>query len=304
MRVHIDRDLIEETVHAAMARHPDAAAFHRERERCYEGRVEDRDARFGACFQSWFDRLGLGRAIDAALCERPAIAEQIAQARMSATRRRKDQGVELFVAPPQAALAERDRRLLHARVLASVLADPQAALAMLRPELLHVADMLDPEFGYRPELPPAQSGPTQDRMLLDRYSALWTASVVGRLVSEGLVGAHARQRSAAQLAAVFPMHAERVEETFGFLLDGARPAHDDLVTIALDPRSLAECSGGNGHPHRCSLCGCPTSRFEPAVRLSGIVDAIRAHVPTWNPADPVCPQCADLCRVGPSVSAA
>jgi hypothetical protein len=304
MRIQIDRDLVEEAVHAAMIAHPDVRAFHRDRERCYESRAEDRDARFAECFQSWFDRLGLSRSIDAAFSERRAIVEQVAQARVSATRRRKDQGVELFVAPPQAELCERDRRLLHARVLASTLADPDAALVMLRPELLHVADMLDPEFGYRPELPVAESGPTQDRMLLDRYSALWSASVVGRLIAAGLLGSQARERSAARLAAAFPMHAEQLEEVFGFLLEGARPPHDDLVAIALDPRALGEPSVGDGHPHRCCLCGCPTSRFEPTDRLSGIVDAIRAHVPTWSPADPVCPQCADICRVSPRVSAA
>jgi hypothetical protein len=286
-----------------MVRHPDAPAFHRERERCYEARPEEREARFGACFQAWFDRLGLAGALEAALAERPTIADRVAQARISVARRRKEQGVELFVAPPDGVAPERDRRLLHVRVLATVLADRKAALAMLRPELLHVADMLDPEFGYRPELPPAESGPTQDRMLLDRYSALWTASVIGRLATDGLIDARARGRSAARLAATFPMHAGRVEDVFGFLLDGARPTHDDLVRIALEPRSLVEPTEGKSHAHRCSLCGCPTLRFEASDRLSGIVDAIRAHVPTWDPADPVCPQCADLCRVGTNVPA-
>ncbi len=296
MRVQIDQDLIEESVHAAMIGHSETEAFHRQRESCYEAPPEERDARFAGCFRGWFERLHLARPIDAALGEQPTIAERVAQVRISAARRSKEQGVELFVAPPELGAPDPESRMLHIRVLAAVLADSDATLAVLRPELLHVADMLDPGFGYRPHLPAAQSGPTHDRMLLDRYSALWAASVIGRLVRAEVMAQPHRQRALARLARTFPMHAERAEEVFGFLLDGARPTHDEIVALAMSPRSLGDEAEGRDRSHRCSLCGCPTTRFEPADRLLDIVEIIRTYTPAWTVDDAVCPQCADLCR--------
>jgi DNA-binding LacI/PurR family transcriptional regulator len=45
--------------------------------------------------------------------------------------------------------------------------------------LLHIADMVDPAFGYQPAVPEVDGGPTYARLLQDRYRALWDVSVAG-----------------------------------------------------------------------------------------------------------------------------
>lgn len=48
---------------------------------------------------------------------------------------------------------------------------PGRYTALLRAELLHLADMLDPAFGYAPTLPEMDGGPSAAGLLQDRYRA-------------------------------------------------------------------------------------------------------------------------------------
>lgn len=294
MRITFARDLIEESVRLAIVRSEDRVAFERDREGCYGGDAADpeaRDARFAAMFDRWFARLDLVKPLHAALAERPRIGDSVAGMRVETAMRRGDQGIELFVAPPDADLGDVERRWLVARVLATTLVDADAAMAMLRPEMLHVSDMLDPAFEYEPELPPSPAGPTHDRLLLERYSALWAASVAYRLDREGR-GSVALLRSArARLEAAFPMHADSLATAFVDIVAGRPPLHTAFVTLAIEPR---RSSSAPARGSRCSLCGFPTYTFAGSADVERVSANVRLDFPTWSTDEATCPQCVDL----------
>jgi len=286
--LEVNDRLVEEAVLGAAA---DERRFHREREAAYS--TSDRDAReraFAELHRRWFCELGLDRPIRAALGEHPAFAATVSRCAVSAAARAAEEGAELFV---RADLPEgAERRRLVVRLRARTLLDETAALALLRAEFLHVADMLDPSFGYQPRLPPASAGPTEDRLLLERYGAAWSATVVGRLVRRGQLPPAARDRALARFLAAFPMFKGDPEPAFGRFF-GARPSHAEMVRFAQAPR--AETLAPNDRGSRCPLCALPSYSFEE-VRDARVRAAIASDFPEWNARHHACPQCADLYR--------
>jgi hypothetical protein len=291
MRVIFARDLIEESTRQAVAVSGQRALYDRERESCYGADADDRDAQFARVHEHWFTRLGLAGPVHATLAERPRIASAVAVLRVETAIRPGDQGIELFVAAPDPEASDAERRWLVARIVPGVLIDAEAATAMLRPELLHIDDMLDPAFQYEPELPPSPAGPTHDRLRLERYGALWSASVAYRLDKEGrgspalVAAAHAR------LERAFPMHAGAIATTFPDLLTAAPPRHGDFVAQATEPRGTP---AGPVRGARCSLCGFPTYAFAKTADVVRVGATVRIDFPAWHAGEPTCPQCVDL----------
>jgi hypothetical protein len=91
------------------------------------------------------------------------------------------------------------------------LLDPEGLRTLLRRELLHVADMLDPAFGYLKELPSVERDPAVVNLLRERYRVLWDATIDGRLCREGLLGTRARAVGLSEFARAFPMLKEGTE---------------------------------------------------------------------------------------------
>jgi hypothetical protein len=171
---------------------------------------------------------------------------------------------------------------------------------LLRSELLHVEDMLDPEFGYERELPSFEIDPVFEKLLRDRYRVLWDASVDGRLAGRGWLpeGGEARRRR--EFLAAFSMLGTDVEKEFERFFDGRRPTHGELLSFA---RSVEGRGAG-----RCPLCRFPTARLrgdeEPLD--DQVVEAIRSDFPDFRPSKGICVQCADLyeARTVPVISPA
>jgi hypothetical protein len=294
----LDDRLLEEAVLAAICGRSEERAFHLERERIYTVQdPEERERRFAALYRDWFLRLGLEASVRGALEERPEIAASVEHCALVKASWAADEGAELFVAPPQAASAGKARRRLQIRLLPQSLLQPDLLLPFLRAELLHIADMLDPSFGYRPSLPVSQAGPTHDRLLMDRYSALWSASVWGRVAARCASGPEVRERCLRRFLAVFPMFAADPEPVFARFFDGPRPCHDEIVRVALDPRGSSSLGAGRDRGSKCQLCGFPTYAFEPEAALDApLVAGVRQDFPRWQAHDGLCPQCAALYR--------
>ncbi|GAF93639.1 unnamed protein product, partial [marine sediment metagenome] len=242
-------------------------------------------------------RLSLEGPLRLALDEQPLIQQHVGRCGVSHAQRARNQGAELYVAPAEAGITGRERRRLRIRLLPSTLRHGHDALRLLRYELLHVADMLDPSFAYEPELPRAEAGPTHDRLLLTRYSALWAATVTGRLVRAGHLEGRERGKVLRRFVQAFPMLAADPEPTFSRFFDCERPAHGVLVELALNPRaSLREAGPDRRDPgSRCALCEFPSYSFaSPHALEADVVEEILSDFPVWTRADPICPQCVDL----------
>src|SRR5437867_4312313 len=143
-----DPELVEDAVLLAepkLAR-VDARAFRRQRDRIYEvADAEEREARFRSLHLGWFARLGLNRIVERSVGERPEVAGRVAEGRVVRALTRNEEGADLIDHLGPGAAEPRPMLVLRLRPAALVAAD--ALLALLRHELQHVADMLDPAFG-------------------------------------------------------------------------------------------------------------------------------------------------------------
>jgi hypothetical protein len=306
--------LIEEAVLAALRGHQAERAFHRERDRLYE--VKDAEAReegFRELHTRWFERLCLGRGIQQALAEQPSIAAATQGCRVARARSRHEEGAELFVRPAGVVPGEPVRRWVVIRLRATALCAADRALQFFRHELFHIADMLDPRFGYERHLPPAPAGPAHEALQRDRYRILWDTLIDGRLVHLGLAPNSLRAERLRDFVRTFPMLGPALEEAFVRLFDGAACTHADLVAFATHPAEAAAGAQGTPpsgsdlaspmapgpHPgERCSICGFPTYAFVPdPLALPREVQAtIQKDFPAWDPGQGLCLQCADLYR--------
>ena len=169
--------------------------------------------------------------------------------------------------------------------------DPDRLAGLLRHELEHVADMTDPAFGYRKELPASDAGPAHENLLRDRYRAVWDATVDGRLFHRGLLGEEAREARQAEFARAFPMLEPGTEEHFSRWFDEPGPTHRAIAAFVLDPPGPDRGPSG-----RCPICRFPTSRLDPhpeRIPAAALAELQRAH-PGWRPAQGLCLQCGEI----------
>ncbi len=224
--VDYERALVEAAVLAWLGGRPEERAFQAERDGVYEiPDPEAREAAFAALHGAWFERLRLDRPLPKALAERPEIAGRCARCIVARVMAARDESADLLVAPP--ALPT-----LLVRVRAATLCVPERWERLLRHELLHVADMLDPTFDYAPRLPSSPEGPAHDRRLAERYRVLWDAYVDGRLARAGWAPAQAREARLEEFARAFPELGDRAAAAFERFFDAARRTHADLVAFA------------------------------------------------------------------------
>lgn len=236
-RIAYDASLVEETVLLAESRLGAAedVMFRAERNRIYAAEDPDeREARFEELHGRVFLRLGLDRRLHDALGERPQLLRRARGCRVLPALSRREEMADLRAEVGAAA----DRRpTLVVRLRPQSLLDPASLRPWLRRELLHVADMLDPAFGYVRELPSVETDPALLSLLRERYRVIWDATVDGRLCGEGLLESRARSVRLAEFTRAFPMLAERTETAFASWFDGPRPSHGAIVAFIQEPRT-------------------------------------------------------------------
>ncbi|MBI1815171.1 MAG: hypothetical protein HYR72_09350 [Deltaproteobacteria bacterium] len=296
--------LIEEAVLRRIAGHSAERPFRRERDRLYLITNEaKREQTFQQFHQRWFAQLELGGPIDAALGELPILAQTCVRCFVTRAALPSDEGADLLVAS-DGSICERTV-LIRLRVVS--FDDPVALLTLLRFELLHVADMADAAFGYEPTLPSVDGGPSYERLLRDRYRALWNVSIAGRLHRRGVASPDAKAVAHRGFVAAFPgLGDAEADETFEHFFDSTTCSHADLVAFALTPHARGAARGlvAGG---RCPLCRFSTYTPEPAPEdlPNEVVACIAQDFADWQPTDGLCRQCADLYRARPmSIAAA
>ncbi|MFO0972101.1 MAG: hypothetical protein U1A27_01505 [Phycisphaerae bacterium] len=107
-----------------------------------DGDAEARDAAFRALHAQWFERLGLPARIAARLAECPRISAEVGRVAVAQAHGATAQTAELFGQP--------GRYTVALAVTAATLLDEAVFDYWARHELLHVEDLLDPEFGHDP----------------------------------------------------------------------------------------------------------------------------------------------------------
>lgn len=286
--VEVDVRLVEETVLRRVEEGPAAArrAFRAERDQLYElADPEAREAGFRALHGRYFRSLGLRRDLDEALARAPTVTAGTRGCRVVGVAASRDEFADLGPDPER-----RRPPLLLVRMRAVTLLAPELLRRFLARELLHVADLLDPDFGYETSLAAEADKGAFHNLLLRRYRTLWGTSVDGRLVAAGELSAAAEAERRMEFLRVFPMLAGESDRVFDRFFSGPRPTHAELAAFAAEPGGHAAAAG------RCPLCGMACSRPHPAPRSlqPEAMAAIRGDFPEWEPERGLCLQCADL----------
>jgi hypothetical protein len=240
LAVDLEPGLVESAVLCARRDAPEERAFRGERDRLYAiAEPEVREAAFAAHHTRWFARLGLGRPLERALDEYPEIADRCERCIVASAPAGAHEAADLLVAPPA-------RPTVLLRVRPETVAAPARFLLLLRRELLHIADMLDPAFGYRPRLASTGRGPLADRLLADRYRVVWDVVVDGRLARMGRAPSSMRQERLQEFRRAFP--GPDAEAAFERLFAGPRCAHADLLGFAAESApARSELAASAGH---------------------------------------------------------
>jgi hypothetical protein len=288
---------IEDSLLFALHGHEREREFQRERNRLY-GIIdpEERERAFQKLDQQWFTRLGLTGPIERALSEEPLLLSKLGCCLVASAPGRRDEGAELFVN------GERNGgKILTACIFLrpQSLLDQARLLALLRHELLHIVDMVDPTFDYQPSLPAAEGGPAHDRLLRDRYRILWDATIDGRMLRRGWAPEPIRAERLAQFSRAFPMFGQQAEQLFSHFFDREPHTHGELAAFASNPTVALDASGRGPCPgSRCALCGFPTYSFEPEPDSlpTEALAKIAQDFPRWHPSHGLCAQCAELYR--------
>lgn len=288
-------DLVEEAVLLAERTAPaaDARAFRRERDRLYALADGDaREARFRSLHLQWFVRLGLHRGVEEIVSGGPDLADRVGDGRVLRALARSEEGADLIdrVVPGSAEL----HPLLVLRLRPALLLEPEGLRALLRHELMHVGDMLDPVFGYQRTLPPSDDGPSGDNIVRDRYRVLWDVTIDGRLARAGLGSDRVRAARRQEFTVTFSMLGERRGAAFDDWFDRIRPTHAALSAFAQAPNGA---DGTNPvDAGRCPLCRFPVASLDqhPGRLPADAVAAIRGDYPMWSIEQGLCSQCLDL----------
>jgi hypothetical protein len=299
MRLTYDPGLVEEAVLLSERTAPrDAArAFRRERDRVYDiTDPDEREAAFQALHLRWFAGLQLPDVVESLVAERADIVERLEEGRVLRAVTRHEEGADLV---DHVTSGEGDRRpILVLRLRPATLFEPEALRALIRHELMHVADMLDPAFGYERALPASDDGPSRDNIQRDRYRVLWDVTIDGRLARAGGDPCGVRHHDPTrdfrwqEFAATFSMLGDDCRKAFDEWFDSGHPTHAELVAFALAPTGF-ETTGDSG---RCPLCRFPVASLDARPdRLSPVtVAAIGEQHPSWDLEQGLCSQCLDL----------
>jgi hypothetical protein len=296
-RIEYQPQLMEDAVLYAISSRPDKSLFRSERDQLYErNHDEDREQAFQQLHQRWFHRLELEGPLLQALEYWPILFASTHRCILTKARSPKTAGAELYVAPPQPSVSERERRTVVIQLTPELLAQSPQLLAFLRHELLHIVDMLDPNFGYEATLPKTTTGPAHDHFLQERYRVLWDMTIDGRLYQKGWLSHEVREKHLAKFERTFPGTKGELEKMFSFFFDTIPHTHCELVSFAQNPEAwLVGISPQASRNGRCALCHFPTFHLIDPNDLSPELFAkIQKEKPDWITAEPVCQQCVDL----------
>jgi hypothetical protein len=268
------------------------ARFHRERERLYG--ILDADARqaaFVRLHREWFREWGLETRLLAPLGAFPLLGKALTVLAFRHAHRKPDEGAELYV---NAAGARHGVVSLRSDAFAQT-----ARLeTFLRREYAHLHDMVDPAFGYTPDLPVRGLSAGQQRLARERYRLLWDITIDGRLTRGGVGPTTARLQRWTEFTRAFSFWPDaRQQETFETLWTTPSPTHLALVALAGDPRGLRTRVGP--HPGAaCPLCEFPTFQWaDPGTVDPRVRAAIVAEFPAWTPDQGVCSRCHEAYQV-------
>ncbi len=240
MHIELDPQLSEEVVFLGM-RHREAIGdsklcgdYRRRLDSLYEfsGDAHDREVAFRDLYAEFFRTLGYERLLDDVLGEYPLLGQGLDKISIFKAASHKQESGDLFVRNDRAD-GQAARRAAVVRLSAQSFLDTEQLVHFMRRELFHIADMLDPAFGYRPDLQLLDETLARQNLIRDRYRALWSFFVEARLLRAGRSTPAALSGRQGLLQKAFQsLGDEGVESVLQIVSTEEALTHTDLLAIA------------------------------------------------------------------------
>ena len=281
--------------------------YHAAADPLYHRRPDARDAAFVTLHAQFFAKLGFAEHVEAALREFPRIEAQAAEAVVALAAGSHEEGADLSQAETNG--GGQPGRLVGIRLRADRFLDLQTLHRYLRHELLHVADLLDPAFGYKGETRLGAVSPAEETIIRNRYQLLWCLSIDARLECAGeepLAGRDTRQR---EFDAQYRKFAPTVRKAIFEQLWCPEPlSHSLLLQMATGNEALLRIAGEAGQTGSeaprpvplpgspCALCRFPSYHFveDQNILDHALVSEIQQDFPDWKADDGLCERCLEV----------
>ena len=236
--VQCDPQLVEMAVHAVVRGAPVEREYQDAREACYE--IEDKEARecaFAALNHEWFTRLRLAVPVLNALKERPNVSARTTRCILAPAFRARDECAELYGHASNPSVGQ---PTLTIRLRPESFAGPDYVTKLLRHELMHVSDMLDPAFRYDPS--PAQflNNDGVPTVIRDRYRVLWDTYIDGRLHRDGHRAGSSHEQRRTEFRLVFRTLESLAIAAFETVFAATALTHRQLIDFSNHPKSILE----------------------------------------------------------------
>jgi hypothetical protein len=267
----------------------DIRRFHREREEVYAtADPDERQRAFARLHLRWFQLWEFEQWLARLVAGFPLLESGLAALGIRKAAARNEEEAELYVNSDHhrhGVVALRPERFL----------DPEALISLMHHELTHLSDMLDPEFGYSPELSGEKAVSSFLLAPRERYRLLWDITIDGRLHRSGrLAPAGREQRREAFFNAFQFLDSSEREHTFASLWTDPAPRHSRLAELSVNPRGLQHQTGSMPGA-LCPLCGFPNFSWAgPGSLPENALARIHFEFPAWFPEEGICRRCAEV----------
>jgi hypothetical protein len=254
-----------------------------------------REAAFFVLYRRFFSELGHLTHVKSILAEFVSEGNLPSECCFVRTLRDEEEGAQL----------SEDGSRLGVQIKIETLLDPDRCAYLLRHELTHILDILDPAFSYDTSRPLSEVSPSEESLLRDRYRTLWDLSVDGRIERKGFLPEGLRERRAKEFQTLFPNLGEpAAEQVFIALWGGTRPSNEELrqmvkgtsflcstLKISSDISDDEESHPTFGPGSLCPLCRFPTHEW--AETTEHFSQQVKLEFPGWKPSQGICSQCAN-----------
>jgi len=295
-QIEYDPQLVEASVLLRVERDPEKKRFRQAHDLIYELRdAEERERQFRNLHSKWFVHFRLEQPTREAVQEQPLLTQKTLRCCVVSAPSVRDEGADLHDLRDSSPMDSPPVRVILIQLRPERLLDSSLRY-WLRRELMHVADMLDPAFGYERLIPSANGGPAYINLLRERYRVLWDIWIDGRLVRRAWLPEDVRAKRWQEFARAFPDLGGDVESKFNELFCADCQTHAGLMALARNPTNSGP--ENSGVPR---VCFCPICLFPSFNLYDGIADLpwearkeISVDFPDWRPEQGICRQCADL----------
>ncbi|MBI2425959.1 MAG: hypothetical protein HYV27_24255 [Candidatus Hydrogenedentes bacterium] len=233
-----DPELVERSLFSAIRGSNHEMAYHAAREACYrEPDWEVRDRAFVQLDRDWFVRLDLARPAIEACGEWKAIMSRVRRCILAPCIRRQDECAELYGQHYRAA-GGGEKPSLIIRLHPDSFCRPGHVQILLRHELMHINDMLDPRFDYDPSLSQFYDETGIPNAIRDRYRILWDVYIDGRLCAKYNTAHETRTQRIREFGMLFRVLGTRSLDAFNWIFEASTLTHQEILAFARTPLSF------------------------------------------------------------------